>query len=154
MVVDETGVFVSQREAPRLALVRPDAARQRPGAARAPGMLALHLALDAIERDDLGCRSGTTTCRPATWATWRRSGSATSWAGSVRLARFDPEVQRASDAQMDRRHRTRDAAFADAFALLVLSSASMAELNRRLTARGAAAVPVRSAFGPTSCSRA
>jgi len=49
MVVDEHGTFVSQREEPRLALVRPTL-RASDLMLRAPGMLALHLALDAIEK--------------------------------------------------------------------------------------------------------
>jgi uncharacterized protein len=57
----------------------------------------------------------------------------------VRLARFDPEVQRVSDPQWTGDTRAL-AAFADAFALLVLSSASVEGLNARLQARGAAPV--------------
>jgi uncharacterized protein YcbX len=137
MVVDEQGQFVSQRDDPRLALVRPTL-RANDLVLRAPGMLALHLALDAIERE--------TTVQ--VWNDRVRAGDmgdlAAQWFSDflghrVRLARFDPEVQRLSDSRW-----TGDtpafAAFADAFALLVVSSASMAELNRRLAARGAAAV--------------
>ena len=50
MVVDESGGFVSQRELPKLALVRPTL-RASDLVLRAPGMLALHLALDAIESE-------------------------------------------------------------------------------------------------------
>ena len=137
MVFDEQGVFVSQRDEPRLALVRPTL-RSSDLVLRAPGMLALHLALDAIERE--------TTVQ--VWNDRVDAGDmgdlAAQWFSDflgrpVRLARFDPEVQRASDSQWTGGARALTA-FADAFALLVVSSASMAELNRRLTARGAAAV--------------
>ncbi len=137
MVFDGQGVFVSQRNEPRLALVRPTL-RSSDLVLRAPGMLALHLALDAIERE--------TTVQ--VWNDRVDAGDmgdlAAQWFSDflgrpVRLARFDPEVQRASDSQWTGGARALTA-FADAFALLVVSSASMAELNRRLTARGAAAV--------------
>jgi len=137
MVVDETGEFVSQREVPKLALVRPTL-RADDLVLRAPGMLALHLALDAIEREarvrvfDDELDAGDMGDLAAQWFSdflGRR----------VRLARFDPEVQRVSNARWtgDTRALT---AFADAFALLVLSSASVDGLNARLKARGAAPV--------------
>lgn len=137
MVVDEVGTFVSQREEPRLALVRPTL-RASDLVLRAPGMLALHLALDAIESE--------TTVQ--IWSDALHAGDmgnlAAQWFSDflgrrVRLARFDPEVERVSDGKWtgDTRALT---AFADAFALLVVSTASLDELNRRLLARGAAAV--------------
>ena len=137
MVVDEQGDFISQRTHPRLALVKPTL-RLNDLVLRAPGMLALHLALDAIDSE--------TTVQ--VWDDRIRAGDmgdlAAQWFSDflgqrVRLARFDPEIERVSDARWtgDARALT---AFADAFALLVTSSASIAELNRRLQARGAAAV--------------
>jgi uncharacterized protein YcbX len=134
MVVDENGEFVSQREQPRLALVRPTL-RADDLMLRAPGMLALHLALDAIERDT----------QVRVWNDEFRAGDmgdlAAQWFSDflgqrVRLARFDPEVQRVSDPRWtgDTRALT---AFADGFALLIVSSASIAQLNERLHARGA-----------------
>ena len=50
MVVDSEGEFLTQREAPRMALIQP--AFKRGGTElqlRAPGMLALHLLVDAVE---------------------------------------------------------------------------------------------------------
>ncbi len=49
MVVDAQGEFVSQRELPRMALIRPQL-RTFEIILRAPGMLALHLAIDAVEQ--------------------------------------------------------------------------------------------------------
>ena len=49
MVVDADGVFVSQRELPRMALVRPQL-RLSDMVLRAPGMLALHVSLDEVEQ--------------------------------------------------------------------------------------------------------
>ena len=48
MVVDAQGEFVTQRELPRMALVRPQL-KHHEVVLRAPGMLALHLAIDAVE---------------------------------------------------------------------------------------------------------
>ncbi|HSB24727.1 MAG TPA: MOSC N-terminal beta barrel domain-containing protein [Burkholderiaceae bacterium] len=137
MVVDEQGDFVSQREEPRLALVRPTL-RASDLVLRAPGMLALHLALDAIESE--------TTVR--VWSDSLRAGDmgdlAAQWFSDflrrpVRLARFDPEVQRVSDRRWTG-GATALTAFADAFALLVVSSASLQALNERLAAHASAPV--------------
>src|SRR5436190_23306049 len=48
MVVDEHGEFVTQRELPRMALVRCQL-KHYEVILRAPGMLALHLTIDAVE---------------------------------------------------------------------------------------------------------
>ena len=137
MVVDEAGEFVSQREVPRLALVRPTL-RASDLMLRAPGMLALHLALDAIVRE----------ARVRVWNDELQAGDmgdlAAQWFSDflgrrVRLARFDPEVQRVSDPRWTGAARALTA-FADAYSLLVLSSASINGLNARLLARGAAPV--------------
>ncbi|MCW5656379.1 MAG: MOSC N-terminal beta barrel domain-containing protein [Burkholderiaceae bacterium] len=133
MVVDEAGEFVSQRECPKLALVRPTL-RFNDLVLRAPGMLALHLALDAIERET----------RVRVWSDELAAGDmgdlAAQWFSDflgrgVRLARFYPEVQRVSDPRWTGELRALTA-FADAFSLLVLSSAAVDGLNARLQARG------------------
>lgn len=137
MVVDAGGQFVSQREAPRLALIKPTL-RASDLMVRAPGMLALHLALDAVEGD----------ARVRVWddevQACDMGDLAAQWFSDflgqrVRLARFDPAVERVSDPRWTGGSRALTA-FADGFALLVVSSASLAELNRRLQARGGAAV--------------
>src|SRR4051812_12165716 len=48
MVVDAEGEFVSQRELPRMALVKVQL-KHYDAILRAPGMLALHLTIDAVE---------------------------------------------------------------------------------------------------------
>jgi hypothetical protein len=48
MVVDEVGEMLTQRELPRMALIRPTL-RSNDMVLRAPGMLALHIALDTVE---------------------------------------------------------------------------------------------------------
>lgn len=137
MVVDRDGEFVSQRELPRMALVKPTL-RANDLVLRAPGMLALHLALDAAEGE----------ARVRVWndpVQARDMGDlAAQWFSDflgrqVRLARFDPEEQRLCDPRWTGGARALTG-FADAFSLLVVSSASMDELNRRLLARGGTAV--------------
>ena len=48
MVVDDDGMFVTQRELPRMALIQPQL-RSDDLVLRAPGMLALHLRIDVVE---------------------------------------------------------------------------------------------------------
>ena len=140
MLVDEDGVFVTQREHPRLALVQPTL-RQHDLVLRAPGMLALHLALDRAEGP----------LRVRVWddsvPAWDMGALAAQWFSDfigrpLRLARFDPQHHRPSDARWT---GGLDAAtaFADGFALLVTSTASLAEMNRRLAAQGHAPVDMR-----------
>lgn len=133
MVVDEYGEFLSQRELPRLALVAPTL-RTNDLVLRAPGMLALHLALDAVEAP----------CRVRVWddevKAYDMGDVAAQWFSDfvgrkARLVRFDPEHKRLSEARWSGGVEAQ-AAFSDGFALLVVSSASVAELNRRLAGRG------------------
>jgi uncharacterized protein YcbX len=137
MLVDEHGDFVTQRERPRMALVKPTL-RGDDMVLRAPGMLALHIALYAVERAE----------EVRIWGDRVRAFDmgdlAAQWFSDflgqpVRLVRFDPEEQRLADPKWT---GTQHAliAFADGFPLLVLSTASIAELNRRLSSQGAAAV--------------
>jgi len=133
MVVDPAGGFVTQRELPRMALIQPTL-KMSEMVLRAPGMLALHVALDRVEaatrvrvwRDEVAAYDMGDLC--AQWFS--------DFLGRpLRLVRFDPEQKRLSD------HRwtgTLDAenAFADGFPILVASTAGLAEFNRRLAAQG------------------
>lgn len=147
MVVDAQGEFVSQRELPRMALIQPSF-RMGQLVLRAPGMLALHLQLDAVE--------GPTRVR--VWddevQAWDMGDLAAQWFSDflgpdapaslkqLRLARFDPEVKRPSDPKWTG-GREAGTQFADGFALLVTSAASLDELNQRLAAGGHAKVDQR-----------
>jgi uncharacterized protein YcbX len=137
MVVDDAGMFATQRELPRMALVQ-TALKGGELVLRAPGMLALHVAIDRIEvRTEVeifGQRVAAYDMGPlcAQWFT--------DFLGRpFRLARFDPETPR----DVDRRWTgsiDAHAAFQDAFPLLVASTASLAEVNRRLALAGHASV--------------
>jgi len=137
MVVDAAGGFVSQRELPRMALVQ-QTLKHSELVLRAPGMLALHLALDAVQA----------RCRVTVWndevAAYDMGDLAAQWFSDflgqpLRLVRFDPEQRRLSSRDWTGELEAENA-FADGFPILVASTASLAELNRRLTAQGQAAV--------------
>jgi uncharacterized protein len=108
---------------------------------RAPGMLALHLQLDAVEGD----------CRVRVWDdevdAFDMGDLAAQWFSDflgqpLRLARFDPDAKRLADAQWTGAIEARTA-FADGFPLLVTSTASLDELNRRLAQAGQPAVTMQ-----------
>jgi uncharacterized protein len=147
MVVDAQGEFVSQRELPRMALIQP-AFRMNELVLRAPGMLALHLALDAAE-SPLRVRVWDDTVEAfdmgdlaAQWFSDFLGPDAPPDLQRLRLARFDPEVQRRCDPAWTR-GREAHTQFADGFGLLVTSTASLEGLNARLQAAGQPAVDQR-----------
>lgn len=147
MVVDEEGEFVSQRELPRMALIQPSF-RLGQLVLRAPGMLALHLALDGVEFQR----------RVRVWDdevdAWDMGDLAAQWFSDflgpeapdglkrLRLVRFDPEVRRVSSLKWTGGCEALTQ-FADGFGVLVTSTASLDELNARLAAAGVAPVDMR-----------
>jgi len=137
MLVDADGDFVTQRQMPRLALVQ-TALKHSEMVLRASGMLALHVALDAVELP----------VRVRVWndevAAYDMGDLAAQWfsdflGSKLRLVRFDPEQRRLSN-----RHWTGEIeaenAFSDGYPILVTSTASLDEFNRRLFAAGHAPV--------------
>ena len=147
MVVDAEGEFVTQRELPRMALIQPSFQLGQL-VLRAPGMLALHLALDAAEKplrvrvwdDEVAAYDMGDTA--AQWFSDFLSPHAPADLKRLRLARFDPAVRRlCSPTWTGGREATTQ--FADGFGLLVASTASLAELNQRLAAAGHAPVDMR-----------
>jgi uncharacterized protein YcbX len=139
MVVDAHGVFLTQRELPRMALIRPQL-KSEEMVLRAPGMLALHVAIDAVEAP------ATVTVWRDTVPAWDMGAVAAQWftdflGQPCRLVRFDPEHQRLSSTAWTGGVSALNQ-FADGFPILVASEASMEELNRRLVASGHAAVGI------------
>ena len=138
MVVDDRGRFLSQREQPRMALIQPKI-RAHDVVLRAPGMLALHLGINEVE----------TATRVQVWddevPAWDMGPTAAQWFSDflgqpgLRLVRFDPDVRRLSSARWTGGLEA-PVEFADGFALLVTSTASLAGLNARLQAAGHAPV--------------
>ena len=137
MVVDEDGEFVSQRELPRMALIQPTL-KVYEMILRAPGMLALHVSIDAVEQP-VRVRVWDDEC-----AAYDMGNVAAQWFSDflgrkLRLVRFDPEQRRLSDPKWTQGEQAQTQ-FADGFAVLVTSEASLADLNARLAAGGHAAV--------------
>jgi hypothetical protein len=133
MLVDADGEFVTQRELPRLALIRCEL-RHAELVLRAPGMLALHLRLDTVEAPT----------RVRVWddvvAAYDMGALAARWCSDflrqeLRLVRFDPDQRRLSARAWTGAVEAENA-FSDGFPVLVLSTASLDELNGRLAARG------------------
>jgi uncharacterized protein YcbX len=139
MVVDEQGRFVTQRQLPRLALVKPQV-KYSEVVLRAPGMLALHLAIDSVEA----------AVKVRIWddevAAYDMGAIAAQWFSDfigrpLRLVRFDPEQRRLSSLRWTGGVEALNQ-FSDGFPLLVLGEASLDGLNARLAAAGHGAVAV------------
>ncbi len=142
MLVDSASAFVTQRQLPRMALIRPQLKGQEM-VLRAPGMLALHVAFDRVEKP----------VRVKIWhdevAAYDMGDIAAQWFSDflsvpgqpqrLRLVRFDPDHQRLSDRRWTGGVEATNQ-FADGFPLLVTSQASLDELNHKLVTAGHAAV--------------
>lgn len=137
MVVDSQGEMLTQRELPKMALIQPRL-RADDMVLRAPGMLALHVSLDAVEEPTQA------TVWNDTVQAYDMGALAAQWftdylGQPVRLVRFDPDQKRLSSRQWTGEVAAENA-FSDGFPLLVTSTASLADLNQRLAARGLPAV--------------
>lgn len=139
MVVDAEGMFVTQRTLPRMALIRPQLKGDEM-VLRAPGMLALHVAIDAVEAP------ATVTVWRDTVPAWDMGAVAAQWftdflGQPCRLVRFDPEYRRLSSMEWTGGVEAPNQ-FSDGFPLLLVSQASMDELNVRHQAAGHAAAGI------------
>jgi uncharacterized protein YcbX len=137
MVVDAHGEYVTQREVPRLALVRPTL-KHHEVVLRAPGMLALHLAIDAVEE----------AVKVRIWddevSAFDMGATAAQWFSDflgqpLRLVRFDPDHRRLSSMKWTGGIEAPNQ-FSDGYPVLVVGEASLASLNERLAAGGHAPV--------------
>jgi uncharacterized protein YcbX len=132
MLIDESGQFLSQRRFPRMSLIHPTLAKDRL-TVDAPGMPTLEVPGDGVASGD-GERV-----------------TATIWDDTVSARRIDPGVDRwfseflgvacslvtmpgDVQRQVDTRYAPvgRTVGFADGFPVLVIGTASLVELNRRL----------------------
>ncbi len=133
MVVDEAGEMVTQRDLPRMALVRPTM-RGSDIVLRAPGMLALHIALDTVE-EPTRVRVWNDEVQAYTMGSLAAQWFSDFLGQKVRLVRFDPEQKRLSSRRWTGAIEAENA-FSDGYPLLVTSTASLADLNQRLAAKG------------------
>ncbi len=140
MIVDHDGRFVTQRDNPRLALIRTsvsDGTMILATGGCAP--LAIPLA-----------RQGGTAHEVVVWSSIVRAhdagDEAAAWLSSVlgaglRLVRFDPAQERPCNPVYAGESGAHTA-FADGYPLLVVTEASLDDLNTRLEAGGASALPM------------
>jgi uncharacterized protein YcbX len=143
MVVDAaSGRFVTQREAPCMALITPAVGPSALTLA-APGHGTLDIALGdfTLRPADLAVQVWNHACRA-----FDEGVAAAAWLTDflgrrVRLARFDPAHRRASN-----REWTGDIValnrFSDGYPILVISQASLTDLNERLMEAGREALPM------------
>ncbi len=137
VVVDDQGEFISQREFPKMAQIETrltgDSLRLK-----APGMLQLNIPFES-EGDVLSVRVWNDRVAAVT-----QGEIADAWLSEFlglrcRLMRFDPQAQRISNPAYTGATMA-PYKFADAFALLLCSRASLADLNARLAAKGNASI--------------
>jgi len=132
MLIDEHAAFITQREVPKLALIRP----ARVGA----GLRVLAPGMQALTVPGVGGNRCTTWCWDDRCAAFDEGDEVAAWFSeylgrTARLVRFDSTAPRQSD-----RHWVGEAVgragaltrFSDGYPLLLVSSASLAELDRRL----------------------
>ena len=139
VVVDDHGEFLSQRELPKMAQIE----TRLTGVSlrlRAPGMLQLDVPFES-EGDVIKVRVWNDEVAAVT-----QGDIADTWFSQFlglqcRLMRFDPEAKRISN-QKYTGVLTAPYKFADAFALLICSSASLSDLNGRLAAKGHAEITI------------
>ena len=143
MVVDAQGSFITQRTHASLALVQP-ALNGETLEVRTPGMATLTLPVDAKEL------AGAPTIAATVWgdtvATLDAGDDAARWFSEyleepVRLVRFDPDSERLASRKWTG-DTTATVRFADGFPLLVISEASLGDLNARLRSRGVEPIPM------------
>lgn len=142
MVVDAGGSFVTQREAPRMALI-------------APTIRDDMLVLDALDMPPLSIQLQGFAPRSANlevrvWdhacGAFDEGDASAAWLSGflgrkLRLARFDPAHKRASNREWTGTVEALNR-FSDGYPILVISQASLADLNGRLERAGRARLPM------------
>lgn len=150
MVVNAQGIFMTQREHPRLALLHPHINTEEL-VLSTPGMQDLCIALN-VERQPLLVKIWDDEVpafdmgeEAAKWLTqflvMPKITSQSTVTGSYRLVRFNPAQRRVSSLQWTEGFQALNQ-FSDGFPLLVLSEASHAQLNERLVSAGHASVSI------------
>ncbi len=130
MVVDEAGMFVTQRQVPHLALVTPSLTEEHL-VLNAPGVPLLHLPLEPANQAAIPVRIWSDTCVAVSAGV-----GADEWMSDVlgfhcRLVRQGADDKRQVDLTYARQGD--QVGFADGFPFLLVSEASLADLNARLS---------------------
>lgn len=143
MVVDAQGNFMTQRDFPKMALITPRI-KADTLELRAPGMLRLEVPLGLPDPEEEQTLTVTVwddavqayDCDEVT-ATWFSKFLGV----PCRLVRFHAEAKRLANAQWTNGVEA-PTLFSDGYPMLVLSQASLDDLNSKLQARGRAALPM------------
>ena len=143
MVIGEDGQFLTQREHPRMALISPRL-KSDTLELRAPGMLRLEIALGLPDPADEVTREVTLwddtvlayDCDEVT-ATWFSKALGM----PCRLVRFHPGASRFASAKWTAGVKA-PTLFSDGYPVLVIGSASLADLNDRLVAADREPIPM------------
>ncbi|MES2900115.1 MAG: MOSC N-terminal beta barrel domain-containing protein [Pseudomonadota bacterium] len=143
MVIDEHGQFLTQREFPRMALISPRI-RSDTLELRAPGMLRLEIPLGLPDPEN------EQTCQVTIWddsvLAYESDATTNAWFSAAvgtpcRLVRFHASASRLASAKW-----TGDIAaptlFSDGYPVLLIGTASLADLNARLVEAGREAIPM------------
>ena len=143
MVVDMQGEFMTQREHPKMAQITPRI-KADTLELRAPGMLRLEIPLDLPDPDDAPTIDvrvwndmvNAYDCDDIT-ATWFSQAIGV----PCRLVRFHPHAKRVANREWTGGVEA-PTLFADGYPMLVISEASLQDLNEKLRAQGRAALPM------------
>lgn len=143
MVIDDQGVFLTQRDLPRLALIE-TGLRFDSLQLKAPGMLRLDIPVQGFDYDP--AKQFSVQVWGDTVAAFAENDLVSRWFSDflgreVRLVRIDPDHRRVCNTDWTGPTES-ITQFADGFPLLVLSRASLDDLNARLVAAGKQAVPI------------
>jgi uncharacterized protein YcbX len=140
MVVNERGQFLTQREHPRMALITPQVDA---GALHvdAPGAATLVLPLATPDGPPLAVQIWDDVVEAADCGDFAASWFSQVLGSACRLVRFRRDVVRPTSTKWTGGVAA-EARFADAYPLLLIGAASLADLNRRLCANGRAPLPM------------
>jgi uncharacterized protein YcbX len=148
MVVDAEGDMLTQRELPRMVLIQP-ALTTDALVLHAPGQADLELPLEMPAPAERSIRTQVRVWDDVVPA-FDMGPAVSAWLtdflgdslGPLRLVRFDDQHHRASSDKWTQGVQALNQ-FSDGFPLLAVSTASLAELNTRLQAKGEVAVDMR-----------
>jgi uncharacterized protein YcbX len=144
MVVDERGSFLTQRECPKMALIKPRL-KADTLELRAPGMLRLEIPLGMPDPAD-----NPATLRVKIWNdtvdAYDCDDTTATWFSNAlgrpcRLVRFHPDAARSANPKWTGGVDA-PTLFSDGYPMLVLSQASLDDLNEKLVAQGRDALPM------------
>lgn len=143
MVVDAQGEFMTQREYPKMARITPRI-KADTLELRAPGMLRLEIPLGLLDPDEaptIDVRVWNDTVKAYDCDDITAAWFSNALGVPCRLVRFHPHAKRIANAEWTN-GVVAPTLFADAYPVLVISEASLQDLNKKLQAQGRDALPM------------